>query len=684
MVFQTLGRSVSAAAMLLIITAAGFAQVPSSQRVVLVIDENTSFKSVMANMPWLVGQGNANGYAANFRSDNGGSLLDYLWLASGSCHSKANCKLPPGTHDFNCNGNSCYEPGTKQSDPITDDNIFRELNNAGVSWKVYAQSYAAAGGTPTTPDGHNGVAYYRRHNGATWYSDILSDVNHSAAKIVDLSQLTTDLANGKLPRFMIIVPDGHHDAHDCPVGMKTCTQADKLGAADDFLNDTLSPILNTKDFQPGGSGLIFVTFDECNGGNNNGCGAAVYTGVIGPKVIPHTVSNSPYKHENTLRTMLDALNISKYPGAAATAAAMSDFFNSVGDKPEVVISSPADDESVNSPFTLDASAIPTKGHKISGWYVYVDGTAAYHVSNVDSISPSLKAGNGNHVVTARAWDTSGAFGDQTISISVGSTEPIVRLSTPANGANLGSPVNIIAAGSPTPGHSVSGWWIYVDGVPTYNAHATNSINANVPMSIGKHSVLTRVWDNSGAFGDQTVALTVSAKPAVAVAVPLPGMNVNSSVNVQASATPSPGHTITGWYVYVDGQAKYHVSNVKSINTNINVSNWLHTLLVRTWDSSGAYGDQSFTINVSPVAVNISTPMDGAGVASPVNIKASATSLHEITGWHIYVDGVDSYKQNDGKPLNASLKLASGSHNVDVRAWDSTGTYGDDTIAVTVP
>lgn len=134
-----LGRSVSVAIALAIATAVAFAQVPTSQRVVLVIDENSSFSDVMANMPWLVAQGKANGYATNYESDNGGSLLDYLWLASGSCESSVNCTLPRGTHDFNCNGSNCFYPGTSSSDPITDDNIFRELNNAGISWKVYAQ-----------------------------------------------------------------------------------------------------------------------------------------------------------------------------------------------------------------------------------------------------------------------------------------------------------------------------------------------------------------------------------------------------------------------------------------------------------------------------------------------------------------------------------------------------------------
>src|ERR1700723_2541787 len=173
LMFTLLGRSVFALAVLMAITSVGLAQVPVSQHVIVIIDENSSFNDVRADMPWLVAEGNANGYATNYKSDNGGSLLDYLWLASGSCHSAANCTLPPNTHDFDCNGNDCYYPGTTTTDPITDDNIFREMNLAGISWRVYAQSYAAAGGTLTTPDNANGTSYYRRHNGATWYADVL-------------------------------------------------------------------------------------------------------------------------------------------------------------------------------------------------------------------------------------------------------------------------------------------------------------------------------------------------------------------------------------------------------------------------------------------------------------------------------------------------------------------------------
>jgi hypothetical protein len=683
--FKSLGRSVSAVAVFMVIAAAGVAQIPSSQRIILVVDENSSYSDVMANMPWLVAQGAANGYATNYTSDNGGSLLDYLWLASGSCHSAANCSLPPPTHDFNCNGNDCYYPGKQTSDPITDDNIFRELNSAGISWKVYAESYTLAGGTVTTPDNHNGTAYYRRHNGATWYSDILSNVDGSASNVVDLSQLTTDLLNGNLPRYAIIVPDGNHDAHDCPVGLSSCTVQQKLAAADGFLSSTLAPILTSSDFQPGGDGLLIVTFDECAGGTNAGCGASVYAALIGPKVTPHVVSNLPYKHENALRTMLDALGITTYPGAAATAADMSDFFVTETSKPQVVVAFPASGASVSSPVLLQASAFPTTGHSVSGWSVYVDSVTAYSAGPVTSITPSLTIKDGQHTVVVRAWDTSGAFGDQTLNLSVSSLKPTVTISTPANNANVGSPVNVVASASPTAGHTVSGWWIYVDGVGVYSAGPGSAINTNVGMTAGTHTLLVRAWDTSGAYGDQSLTLTVSSKPAVAVSVPATGSNVISPINIQASALPSSGRFITGWHIYVDGIDNYRAGSVASINANLsNVSAGTHTVLVRAWDSSGAYGDQTLSLQVGTVAVNVTTPANSAWVNSPVNIQAVASSGHVVTGWIIYVDGVSAFAQEKRSSINANLMISPGAHSVVVRAWDSTSAYGDQTIDLTEP
>ena len=591
--FRRLGRSVSIVVALLGSLAA-FAQVPLSQHVVLVIDENTTFNDVMANMRWLVGQGNANAYATNYHSNTSGSLMDYLWLASGSCHSSINCTLPAGTHNFNCTGNDCSYPQTTTTDPITDDNIFREMNHAGISWKVYAQSYASAGGTVTAPDNNNNTSYYRRHNAAAWYSDVLNDVDGSARKVVDLSELAIDLANKTLPRFTIIVPDGNHDAHDCPVGVSTCSGAQKLSAADAFLNHTLTPILNSADFQPGGDGLLFVTFDECAGGTNKGCGASVYLAVIGPNVKAHTVSGMPYKHENTLRTVLDALGITTRPGAAASAAEMSDFFAPA--KPLVDVGSPDDNAAVGTSVAIHASATPTPGYTIMGWYVYVDSVGKYSTGSTSTIHPTLTMSTGMHTILVRAWDGSGAFGDKSFSVVVQS-KPVVTVFTPVHNADVGSPVNIRAAASPTVGHTISGWWIYADGVATYNAGPVRTINANLGLKIGKHTLLMRGWDTSGAYGDQILTITVSRKPAVVVYRPAPGSSVGSPIHIQAFAAPPGGEVIRGWYIYLDGTTKFNAGAVSSITANVPASQGRHTVIIRAWDSSGTFGDQTFSLQV---------------------------------------------------------------------------------------
>lgn len=99
---------------------------------------------------------------------------------------------------------------------------------------------------------------------------------------------------------------------------------------------------------------------------------------------------------------------------------------------------------------------------------------------------------------------------------------------------------------------------------------------------------------------------------------------------------------------------------------------------------GAYGDQVVTPKVYPVAVNISTPLNDASVSSPVNIQAAASSANTITGWIVYIDSINAFQQKNVNSINVNVPMGFGWHDVLVRAWDSTGAYGDQTINLTVP
>ncbi len=412
--------------------------VPLAQHVVLIIDENTSFDTVFPNgMPWLVSQGKRYGYADNYSSDHSGSLLDYLYLASGSCESSYSCQgapacsLPAGSHNFNCNGNDCFaqdscEP-TITKDPITDENIFQLMNNQPVSWKVYVQNYLNAGGNVNVPDFTSAnqppfTNYYARHNAAVWYEEVLSNTLGSQGNIVDFEQFGIDVANGTLPRFAIIVPDGCWDLHD---------ECSSLTSADDFLKSNLTPMLNLPDFKAGGSGLVIVTFDN---GNGDAAGP-IYTGLFGPNVKPGHISGVAYKHENALRTMLDALGIETHPGWSASAADMSDFFSS--NAGSVVINSPANGSTQGPSVLVNAAAseLGAQVDRMEVWDTFNGKATKLGSVSSKTIDQAFRvSGNGAHQLTVQ--DIGGPSGNAvlhkevthyTVSSSYG-----VFVNTPAN------------------------------------------------------------------------------------------------------------------------------------------------------------------------------------------------------------------------------------------------------------
>jgi hypothetical protein len=227
-----------------------------------------------------------------------------------------------------------------------------------------------------------------------------------------------------------------------------------------------------------------------------------------------------------------------------------------GSKPEVLVTSPAGGASLTSPVTIEASAFPTPGHSITGWWIYVDSVATYSAGALSWIAPKVTMKTGTHTVVIRAWDTGGGFGDQTFNVTVAALKPTVSVLTPLNNASVGSPMNIQATASPTAGQKVSSWSVLVDSKTVYTAGAVSSINTKLSLAAGKHTVIVRAWDTSKAYGDKTLTLTSSSKPAVTVSAPAIAASVTSPIRLTASATPSAGHSINKWWVYVDGVGKY--------------------------------------------------------------------------------------------------------------------------------
>lgn len=268
----------------------GLAPPPPSSgvgHVFIVLEENTDYLLVVGNplMPYLNGLISQYGLATQYYADTHPSIGNYFMLATGQII----------TND------------DSYSTVVTADNVVRRLLAARKTWKSYAEDLPWVGYT-----GGDTGSYARRHNVLALLSDVVND-STQRKNLVPFTQFPQDLAKGNLPDFSNIVPNLCHDAHDCP-----------LSTADAWLRDNIGPLISSSTFQK--DGLLIITFDEAGSDNTHGGGRVAWV-VVGPMAKRGYQSSVLYQHASTLRLMLQSLKINRFPGAAAGAPDMGEFFN---------------------------------------------------------------------------------------------------------------------------------------------------------------------------------------------------------------------------------------------------------------------------------------------------------------------------------------------------------------------
>ncbi len=266
------------------------------QHVFVVMLENHSYDQVIGNpaMPYLNSLAREYGLATNFYANTHPSIGNYFMATVGRIVS----------NDDNWQG------------VVDDDNLARELQRAGKSWKVYAQKLPSTG-----YDGNDVYPYCKHHNPFAYFRDV-RESREQAKNMVDYGQIWKDSEANALPNYAFLVPDKQNDAHDCPWKMKNCRDDDKLAAADKWLKENIGPLVNNANFMR--DGLIIIDWDEAeehDGSHGGGHVAVVMVGDAARGVR----SDRLYQQQSVLATSLAALGVAARPGAAASAPVMDDF-----------------------------------------------------------------------------------------------------------------------------------------------------------------------------------------------------------------------------------------------------------------------------------------------------------------------------------------------------------------------
>jgi len=268
-------------------------QTAPSKHVVMVMEENQSYSTVVGNTTdWpnlnsLIANG---ALPTNYYSNTHPSIGNYFMLTTGQILTNDDSSTTVWSVD----------------------NIARRMLAAGVSFKIYAE-----GITQGYVGGDTGL-YLIRHNPFAMLSDVASNAQVANAVIWPFSQFATDLASDALPDFSFIVPDVDDDAHN-----GTPQQADTW-----LQTNVVAPLSNYSAFSSGGDGILIVDFDEALDTDTTNGGGHVSPVFWGPNVkAGYTQTSSTlYQHQSMLLTVMQALQLTNPPGAAASAPSMAEFF----------------------------------------------------------------------------------------------------------------------------------------------------------------------------------------------------------------------------------------------------------------------------------------------------------------------------------------------------------------------
>jgi phosphatidylinositol-3-phosphatase len=281
--------------------------VPRFGHVFVIIGENTDYQHLTAdNAPFLMTKVRpASAWFTNYYASTHWSQANYVALTSGqftACEQK--------------------DLGYACRDDV--DNIFHQLDGAGMSWKVWLDAATGkcdtgSGGTCSSNEPCPLTGFYTTGNPPIDYTNISHDeclANDVPAGTTEdgMATFNAGLASGNVPRLNLVVPNGCNDGEaECKPLNNRYLQFDQ------FLAREVPLIESSRAF--GRDGVILITYDEDQrmGGlaakNDLGSGGQIATALISPLVQPGDYSGKTYAY-SALRTIQDGLGLQPYLGAA--------------------------------------------------------------------------------------------------------------------------------------------------------------------------------------------------------------------------------------------------------------------------------------------------------------------------------------------------------------------------------
>ena len=266
--------------------------------------------------------------------------------------------------------------------------------------------------------------------------------------------------------------------------------------------------------------------------------------------------------------------------------------------------------------------------------------------------------------------------------TLSTVNPSVTICTPANGATVTSPVNIVAA--TTDSSPVIAMAIYVDNVLATKQNVSE-INTSIPMSAGMHYVVVQAWDQAGRIPKTPINITVSSStnppPTISFSASPSSISAGGSSTLTWSTSNATSVSIDNGIGAVATSGTRPVTPSSTTTYTLTATGPGGTASATATVSVGSTGGTCSPSSAVP-SINICTPTNGSTVASPVHITAAPNSSRGVAAIAVYVDNTLAYKQNV-QTLDTNINMSNGNHYVVVQFWDTAGVVTKNSVNITV-
>jgi len=140
---------------------------------------------------------------------------------------------------------------------LTQTTIFEELQNAGISWKIYVDPVGTSCSTDPTGPCLEAYSYINQFK----YGNTIKNSSTLSQNVVPVSQFTTDVQNGTLPQVALIEPPSNAGLDEHPTDFDTQAPVNVQAGAN-FASNLINTFMNSPSWAD--SAMIF-TYDEFGG-----------------------------------------------------------------------------------------------------------------------------------------------------------------------------------------------------------------------------------------------------------------------------------------------------------------------------------------------------------------------------------------------------------------------------------